>query len=194
MRILPRRHRPMVLETERFRLVSMSRAQVVRQTFAWSNDKEIMAGFNETAGGWKRRRWRRRFRRFDDAGGFCFGIWPKEGGPMIGIHTISLNKAKDTATLSVMIGDRAWWGRKVVTEVRGYLVDWLFRTLRVHRVTGMTHSRNMPSLFNYRALGFVYEGAMREHMTGLEGKRLDMVLFGLLRPEWEAKQRPEDLP
>lgn len=183
--------RPLVLETERFRLVSLTRGQATRASHPWSGDTEVMAGFNERAGKVKRRRWRRRYRRFDDVHNICFGIWPKEGGGMIGIHSINMPESRDNASLMVMIGDHAWWGKKVVEEVRGFLVDWLFRTTPVHRVSGMTHSRNFSSIFNYKRLGFTYEGALRELYPGIAGGRVDMILFSLLRPEWEALRKAD---
>lgn len=192
MKLLPRPLKPLTLETERFLLRGLSRRQASRATYAWSRDPELMAGFNEQAGAIKRRRWVRRFKRYDNIHNFGFGIWPRDGGDMIGFHSISMPKSRDSATLAVMVGDHDWWGRGLVAEVRAFLVDWLFLQTPVHRVSGMVHSRNFPSIFNYKKLGFVYEGAMREYAPWIGGGRADMLIFSLLRPEWEARRTARD--
>lgn len=192
MKLLRRRMRPLTLETERFLLRGLSRRQAAKGTYAWSRDPQVMAGFNETAGAIKWRRWVRRFKRYDNVHNFGFGIWPREGGEMIGFHSVAMPKSRDSATLAVMVGDQDWWGRGVVAEVRAFLVDWLFLETPVHRIAGMVHSRNFPSIFNYKKLGFVYEGAMREQAPWIEGGRVDLLLFSLLKPEWQARRAGAD--
>lgn len=56
----------MVLNTERFILRSVSRRWIARRTFAWTENKDVMAGLELRAGGWLRRRWRRRIAHADN--------------------------------------------------------------------------------------------------------------------------------
>ena len=42
-------------------------------------------------------------------------------------HQVDLNPRHRTASLNVIIGDKSFWGRKVVLETRAALLDHLFR-------------------------------------------------------------------
>jgi len=177
---------PVELETERFRMVSLSRRAVVKASLPWTADEEVMAAMEMRAGGWLRRRWRRRFPRFDDRKDFCLGILDKSDGRLLGYHTVHL--AGDVAFIGVMVGDKAWWGRGAVAETRAELLRFLFEQAGAERVWGTPYGRNLPSIYNYQRLGFVYEGALRQHRKARDGGRVDMPVFGLMREEWLARQ------
>ena len=83
---------------------------------------------------------------------FSHAIVPKEGGAAIGMHIVSLQKYR-SASLTVVVHDRHWWGKKVVAEVRGGIIDYVFRNNIVDRVCCTVNARNMPSVFNYKKLG-----------------------------------------
>lgn len=78
-------------------------------------------------------------------------------------------------------------------ETRAHLLDFLFDTLKLHKVTGAVYTRNFAAVFNYKAQGFRCEGILREQEQARDGRWLDVYLFGLLEAEWRAlraKQRP----
>jgi len=172
------------LETERFHLRPLTRRQISRASLAWTADPEVMAGFGLRAGGWTLQAWRRTFRRFDNRRRCCYGIYCKADGKLIGYHVHELSPKAAHATLLVLIGERAWWGHGTVVEVRGAVLDQLFRRQAVRRITGTVRARNLASIFNYRRLGFRQEGVLREAATDADGKAADLVLFALLAREW----------
>lgn len=174
------------LETPRFRLESMRRRQIARASLPWTEDPEVMGAMEMRAGNWLPRRWRRRFSRFDDKRAICLGIFEKASGALIGYHTAQIND--DVVFIGVMVGDRRWWGQGAVAETRAELVRFLFEEAGMERVYGTPYGRNMPSIYNYQRLGFVYEGALRQQRRGLKGERIDMPIFGLMREEWRARQ------
>ncbi len=49
-------------------------------------------------------------------------------------------------------------------------------------LTVFSYNENATAL--YERLGFTREGSYREHLER-DGRRYDMYLYGLLRPEWE---------
>ena len=172
------------LETERFHLRPMTRRQVSRASLPWSADAEVMSGFGLRAGGWTLKRWRRTFRRFDNRRRCCYGIFAKQDGKLIGYHVHELGPRHDTATLLVLIGDRSWWGKGAVIEARGAVLDLLFHRCGVRRVSSQVRARNLPSIFNYRRLGFRQEGIFREAALDAEGAATDLITFALLAREW----------
>jgi len=180
--------RRVLLETPRFRLESLTRRQVVKASLPWTDDEEVMVGMEMRAGGWLPRRWRRRFPKFDDKRDFCLGMVDKADGRLIGYHTVHLTG--DVAFLGVMVGDKAWWGLGAVAETRAEVIRFLFEEAGAVRVWGTPYGRNLPSIYNYQRLGFVYEGALRQHRAALDGQgRIDMPVFGLMRDEWLARAK-----
>jgi RimJ/RimL family protein N-acetyltransferase len=62
-----------------------------------------------------------------------------------------------------------------------------FHELNLFRVCLTVFSYNAAAIALYEQLGFTREGTYREHIER-DGQRYDMVLYGLLRPEWEKMQ------
>ena len=60
----------------------------------------------------------------------------------------------------------------------------------MHRVTITVFGYNERSMALAEKAGFQREGVFRERLQR-DGKRYDMLLYGLLRREWEAR-RPND--
>ncbi len=145
-----------------------------------------MAGLELRAGGWLLRRWRRRFQRFDNKRNICLGMVEKDSGAVVGYHTIQISG--DIAFIGVLVGDKSWWGKGAVAETRAEILRFLFQDARVHRVWGTPCGRNLSSIYNYQRLGFVYEGNLRQQGRSLQDGHVDLLIFGLLRDEWQARQ------
>ncbi|AVD86525.1 MULTISPECIES: UDP-4-amino-4,6-dideoxy-N-acetyl-beta-L-altrosamine N-acetyltransferase [Pseudomonas] len=65
---------------------------------------------------------------------------------------------------------------------------YAFCQLGLHKVCGQALSFNERSIRFHLALGFQEEGALRDqHFDGAQYH--DVIHFGLLQPEWQAKQR-----
>lgn len=81
----------------------------------------------------------------------------------------------------------AWHGRglgtRAVAAVVARLFDWDF----LHRVWLTTAVDNLASQGVARKLGFSLEGVMRGHYL-IEGRRKDQQVWGLVRPDWEARR------
>lgn len=182
---------PVILETPRFVVRSISRLQVAWHSYPWTFDPEVMHPFGFKAGTWTRRTWYRRFRKPNNKRKFCLGIWPKGQSKLIGYENFDLSP-HGVAALSVLIGDREWWGKGVVQETRGAIIDFLFGTAGCVRVWGTPSVRNFPSIFNYQNLGFTCEGTLRHHGydPGTQERR-DFFVFAMLRDEWLEKRKQQ---
>jgi RimJ/RimL family protein N-acetyltransferase len=70
-------------------------------------------------------------------------------------------------------------------ETRKAVLKFLFEKTNCRRAWGNPCVRNLPSIFNYQALGFKSEGILRGHEFDPEtGNSVDHIVFGLLRDEW----------
>jgi RimJ/RimL family protein N-acetyltransferase len=91
---------------------------------------------------------------------------------------------------SIAIGDPANWGQGYGYEAAQLALAFAFDELNLHRVTTTVFSYNERSIALVEKLGFRTEGAFREFLHR-DGRRHDMLLYGLLRPEWEARRQDQ---
>jgi RimJ/RimL family protein N-acetyltransferase len=89
------------------------------------------------------------------------------------------------AWLGIGIGNRELWGKGYGHETMELALRYGFDELNLHRIQLTVFQYNDRAIALYEKLGFQREGVYREFMQR-EGKRYDMYLYGLLRPEWEA--------
>lgn len=77
--------------------------------------------------------------------------------------------------------------RGIGTLAVGEVVDRAFGEAALHRIWLRTTKENVPSRKLAERLGFQFEGTLRAHVV-IQGRRVDEVLYGLLRPEWQARR------
>jgi len=91
------------------------------------------------------------------------------------------------AWLGIGIGMREYWDRGLGSEALALALRYAFHEMNLHRLTLTVLAYNTRAIHLYEKLGFRHEGTFREF--GLrDGKRYDMLLYGLLRREWEAHE------
>lgn len=93
-----------------------------------------------------------------------------------------------TAELGIGIGDPAYWGRGYGREAIGLLLDYGFRLENIRRIWLEANATNERAIRCYRAVGFVEEGRLRQHVWS-DGRYIDMVRMGLMRAEWKLQDR-----
>jgi RimJ/RimL family protein N-acetyltransferase len=119
---------------------------------------------------------------------YAFGVRLLDTDALIGYVEIDgILWAHRVGGLGIGIGDPALRGQGYGTEAAELALAFAFRELNLHRITVTIFSYNAASLRMFDKLGFTREGAYREFMER-DGQRYDMLLFGLLRREWEARQ------
>jgi RimJ/RimL family protein N-acetyltransferase len=89
--------------------------------------------------------------------------------------------------LAIGIGSQAHRSKGYGTEAMRLLMHFAFQELNLHRLQLTVFAYNEPAMHMYERLGFQREGAFREYLLR-DGKRYDMLLYGLLASEWEAHQ------
>lgn len=178
---------PLILETERFRLAPIRPRDVDDTYVSWWNDEEIQRGLNMPVRNWGLAEARHHVSRFNNRRRFHLGITDKETGERIGFITL-MREAFGRVQTNSVIGNKNYWGKKVVLEVRAEVLRFLFEEMGAEKITSLVNARNLPSIYNYKAQGFTCEGILRDHAEWIEGGRVDMLNFGLLKGEWEAKQ------
>jgi RimJ/RimL family protein N-acetyltransferase len=124
-----------------------------------------------------------------DKNTFAFAIRTQDSGALIG--TVELDGilwAHGVSGFGIGIGDRANWGQGYGYEAAQLALAFAFNELNLHRITATVFSYNARSIALLEKLGFQREGAFREFLQR-DGKRHDMLLYGLLRQEWGGESR-----
>lgn len=88
------------------------------------------------------------------------------------------------AVVYIGIGNNFYRGKGMGKEALSLTMEFGFQELNLHRIELNVLSYNKPALKLYERLGFKKEGTYREFIHR-DGKRHDMYLYGILRPEWE---------
>lgn len=179
---------PARLETERFVVRSMTGNDLTDSYMKWIADPELMRNLNTLPMHKTREEESQRMKAYDNSNNFQFGAFTRQDNKLIGFFQVRIDRPHKLAEISVVIGDREWWGRNVVLEARGAIIDFLFDRLKLEKIWGMPQVRNFAAVANYRKQGFRLEGVLRGHNESAydKGKRLDFAVFSLLRPEWQA--------
>jgi RimJ/RimL family protein N-acetyltransferase len=89
-----------------------------------------------------------------------------------------------TAWFSIAIGLSEYREKGYGTEAARLALAFAFRELNMHRVQATVFSYNHRSMAMFERLGFRREGAFREFIHR-DGERYDMLLYGILRREFE---------
>jgi RimJ/RimL family protein N-acetyltransferase len=126
-------------------------------------------------------------RQFDEsADTIVFGIRIHDNNELIGtIGFFEIEWSNQVAWLGIGIGNRDAWGKGYGTEALQLGLQYAFSELNLHRLTLTVIANNERAIALYEKAGFRREGVFRE-FGQRDGKRYDMYLYGLLRPEWES--------
>lgn len=107
-------------------------------------------------------------------------------GEPIGLIVLMLERAEaHAAELSLLIGDPTRWGSGLGSDLLETVLDAAFGGWGLHRIGIRVEASNSRALALYQGRGFQVEGRLRE-AAFLDGRRQDVVLLGLLAPEWLA--------
>ncbi|WP_329274565.1 GNAT family N-acetyltransferase [Streptomyces sp. NBC_00691] len=127
-------------------------------------------------------------RDIDDDDRDDFLILPPGGTPVGYVGLTSQNIVNGTAEVELMLAARHR-GHGHATAALDAVVDLAFGELPMYRLTAETHTDNAPALAVLTKSGFTQEGISRAACLH-RGRRHDLAVFSLLRPEWDVLDRP----
>jgi len=117
---------------------------------------------------------------------FAFAVRPLNSKDLIGyVELDGILWPHGVCGFSIAIGDRANWGQGYGYEAARLALAFAFGEINLYRVTATVFGYNERSIALFEKLGFQREGAYREFLQR-DGRRYDMLLYGLLRHEWGA--------
>jgi RimJ/RimL family protein N-acetyltransferase len=191
MSSVPRRRGPPIeVLTDRFQLRSLAPVDAAERWLSWSVDPDVMGPLNTPIRPMTRRELEAYIAGFDNENSYLIGIFTRSDRRFIGFYMITIDRQHLTANFNVLIGEKDYWGHKVVNETRAVILDFLFRKRGIEKAFGRPLARNFPAVFNYQAQGWRLEGVLRGQVKSvIDGSRLDQYHFGMLATEWLARPR-----
>ena len=176
--------RPVELITDRFLLKTLDEDDVSQAYVDWLNDPEVNAYLEvrfmkQTADDVLTY-----VRGHNNRNTFLFGIFAEEGTRHIGNFSLVVNSSHKVRVLGVMVGDKDYWGAKVVLEARAAILDFCFDHLDLCKVHGGCYSDNLPAIYNYRHQGWSLDG-IRKNQVLSKGKYVDVVHFAMFRSDYQ---------
>ena len=99
----------------------------------------------------------------------------------IGLHRIDL--INRNADISIVIGSKNYWGKKIGKEAVSLIIAHAFDKLNLHKVTAGMIAGHAASYNLFASLGFKKESVLREQDYA-DGKYQDVIRLGLLRKEY----------
>ncbi len=119
--------------------------------------------------------------------GYDFMIRTIAENTLIGFVVLhSIKWSNRAATVSIGIGESAYWGQGYGTEAMQLALAFAFRELNLYRVGLSVLGYNTRAIRSYEKVGFVHEGGARSAVER-DGRRYDHLTMGILRDEWLAK-------
>jgi [ribosomal protein S5]-alanine N-acetyltransferase len=175
------------LETENFVVRPLTSQDLGLEYFRWLQDPEVTRHLFLSGKNIGEEEARAHVDSYDGENDFFFGIINRDG-KLIGTHSLTSCAEHKRCAMGVMIGEKTYWGKQVVVEVRSVILDFVFYELNCEKAEAGCYKANLPAIYNFQRLGWKLEGVRRAHRIQSD-TREDLLLFGLLKEEWDARRQ-----
>lgn len=144
----------------------------------WPHDDLTRAGF--------RRRIRRYHRDMREEQGYAFFIFRTEDDQLVGGITLSnvRHGVTQSCTLGYWMGE-PFAGQGYMRQAVNVIVDYVFGTLKLHRIEAASMPQNQRSVSLLEKAGFTREGFARRYLL-INGDWRDHVLYALIAEDWHG--------
>jgi RimJ/RimL family protein N-acetyltransferase len=163
------------------------RAADLDQIWQWQNSpdiRDLSMGFRMPVPFENVEDWFSRIRSDESGKRIVFAV--RVSGELAGtveLHSVKMLHRK--ASLAIVLGDLTRQGRNLGFVACSLALDFAFNSLDLRRVELEVVESNMRAVRLYERLGFLLEGRKREDYFA-HGRRMDVLVFGLLREEWSG--------
>lgn len=116
---------------------------------------------------------------FQSSQAILFGMFLENGSCHIGNIKCEVNWYHKRGDVGFMIGDKEAWGKGYATEAIRLVVDYLFNTVGLHKITAGAYEQNTGSLKAMKKCGF-FEEARLKQQAWCGDRFVDVVLLAIL--------------
>ena len=168
------------IETEQLKIVPFKEAYLTDRYVGWLNDPEVVKYSEQRHQYHSLESCRAYFLMIESSANIFLAICDKLTGLHIGNVSVNMDMNNGIADISIMIGDRDFWGKGLGSEAFTAVVGNLLERGDVRKVTAGTMAANKPML-KAMALAGMEEEARRGSHYLLNGTPVDMVYFSRWR-------------
>ncbi|PAJ72201.1 hypothetical protein CJF42_22535 [Pseudoalteromonas sp. NBT06-2] len=98
-----------------------------------------------------------------------------------------LNNIHRRADLSLLIGDKNYWGKGIATESICLTSDFAFSQLNINKIQAGAYHLNISSIKAFEKAGYQQEGLLKEFAFS-KNQALHLVYLGLTRTEYYSNK------
>jgi RimJ/RimL family protein N-acetyltransferase len=155
---------------------------------AWGRDSEFLRLLDsDAARPWSRQQAKKELEEEPKPHVFPFVIRTLADDRLVGFIGLWVpNWNQGDGWVGIGIGDRNDWGKGYGTDAMRVLLRYAFTEINLRRVSLGLFAYNPRAQRAYEKAGFVLEGRLRQAHRR-DGQRMDELLMGILREEWEGK-------
>lgn len=125
-------------------------------------------------------------KEFEEGTAVNFALARRDSGELCGAIGLGIDKVNHNAELGYWIG-KPYWGQGYCTEAAKAVLQYGFEVMGLHRIHSLHFSHNPASGRVMQKIGMSYEGFRPQH-TRKWGKFMDVVMYGILKSDWQQKQ------
>ena len=101
------------------------------------------------------------------------------------ISVVAMNEEVDSIQIGYCLG-RKFWGRGIMTEALGAVIDFAFNVLGAQRVEARHDVNNPASGAVMRKCGMQLEGRLRQKLCN-KGRYADVDIYAILKSDYKNK-------
>lgn len=119
----------------------------------------------------------------------AFAILTKKGNKHIGNITLNdISWENNSGEISILIGEKEYWGKGIATEAYKLVIDYGFNILDLHRLkSGMT-VRNKTMIKVAEKVGMAKEGVFKNALFK-DGEYVDIVQYAIINPKHKLNNK-----
>ncbi len=168
------------------RLVPFEERHIRDDYIGWLNDNELMRYSRQRRIHHDRDSCLEYLRSFWGTPHRFWSIERQTDGKQIGTMTAYVDRENRVADVGILVGAPDARGTGMGREAWGLALDYLFQGEGVRKVTGGTSAANAPMIRIFKHWGMLLEGTRRKQDL-IDGEPCDVLLFGILREEWDRR-------
>jgi ribosomal-protein-alanine N-acetyltransferase len=176
-----------VTEVPVIRLVPFTPAHVSKDYLSWLNDRRLMRYSRQRLRSHTEESSRAYVESFTGSANFLWAVERVADGLHIGSMTTYVDDHQRSADLGILIGHPAACGKGYGRQAWGLALAHVFSVLNLRKATAGAVAPNEAMLRICRKWDMRLEGTRRKQEM-LDDGPADVLLFGLLREEWESRK------
>ena len=165
-------------------LVPFHEQYITDDYLSWLNDQNLLRYSKQRLREHDSESCRAYLKSFEGSPNKFWAIRQRSDRLHIGSATAYVDLVDCAADVGILIGHSSVRGNGFGREAWGQIMDYLFRAEKLRKVTGGALAANLPMVRIFLHWRMALEGVRREQELVNEVP-VDMLLFGMLREEWE---------